>query len=570
MRTKSVSLASKALFWAITLPLLSLSALAFLNNTTIAFGVFVGPLRAGAQSPMAFAGTLREKASEYLASHAFTLTVNGTTLEATPAELGITIDVEKTVRDAFRVGRSNNIWKSAAEQIRAALWGKHADIAVSLDTTVFETYYRAHLEKNERPAQEASLLYDENTKTFQMAGERIGMVIDTGALARELTRKSAHLEGGAIPLEMVRDNPFLTAQLIGPLKDQANKLLAASPFTLTWNLGKNNARVSGGTAAYSYTLDKTQLKDLLAVRRAGDGAKLNVDEDQLRALLVALIPAINTKPQNASLSVKNGKVAEFTLSQSGIELDVEKSLADVVSGILAGTRTLMLAVNITPPLIRTETIENLGLVALLGEGVSDFRGSPASRIANIKLGAKKLNGLLILPGKEFSFMNNIGDVDAEEGWQAALVIKGRGVTPEYGGGLCQVSTTMFRAAIYSGLPITERYPHSLRVAYYNPQGFDAAVYSPHPDLRFVNDTPSNILIQTKVQGTKLYFQFYGTPDGREVTLKGPVEYDKKPDGALKAILERDIYKDGVLETKDVFRSTYYSPQKATQQRNPLE
>ena len=270
------------------------------------------------------------------------------------------------------------------------------------------------------------------------------------------------------------------------------------------------------------------------------------------------------------LAVKDGKVTEFAISQNGIELDVQESAPAVRDAILQRARTAELSVTAILPEVRTETIENLGLVALLGVGESDFAGSPASRAFNVKLGAQKLNGLLIKPKEEFSFVNAIGDIDPKEGWQSGLVIKGAELVPEYGGGVCQVSTTMFRATVHAGLPVTERFPHSLPVQYYNPQGFDATVYGPHPDFRFVNDTPSNILIQTKVKGTKLSFEFYGTPDGREVKVIGPEEYDKKPDGSLKAVLTREIYREGLLVKKDVFRSSYRSPQKEPQQRNPLE
>ena len=204
---------------------------------------------------------------------------------------------------------------------------------------------------------------------------------------------------------------------------------------------------------------------------------------------------------------------------------------------------------------------------LINEGLPNY----LMQHLKTKLGAEKLNGVLIKPGEEFSFMNTIGDVGAKEGYQSALVIKNGGdLVKEYGGGLCQVSTTMFRAAIYSGLTITERAPHSLPVSYYNPQGFDAAVYSPHPDLRFINNTPSYILVQTRIVGSKLYFEFYGTSDGRETKVIGPIEYDKKPDGSLKAKLTQEIYKDDTLITTKTFTSSYRSPKKEVIQKNPLE
>jgi len=570
MRRKHISFIARAAFAALAVLLLPVFVLAFLNNGTIAFGVSMGPLHVGAQNPATARQELLAATSAYLSSEAFSLDINGTIKQATPKELGISVDIEQTVQNVFAVGRSGNVWNDVWEQVHAALFGTQGNIVVVLNATTFEAYDRVHLADEQHPAKQAALLYDDNKKLFSVSAEESGFVIDLSSLTNELKQDSAELKAAHITLALVTDIPSLTQAMVEPLKNNANGILVKAPLALTWDLGQTNTQAPGATITNQYLLDKNQLKDLLSVGRAGNIAELRVDESQLHPLLVGLIPAVNTDPKNAILSEKNGKVTEFTLSKNGLALDVEKSLPDVESGILSGDKTISLAVNITPPLISTETIENLGLVALIGEGESDFRGSPASRIANIKLGAQKMNGSLIPPGQEFSFMNAIGDVDAKGGWQAALVIKDRRVTPEYGGGLCQVSTTMFRAAVYTGLPITERYPHSLPVAYYDPQGFDATVYSPHPDLRFMNDTPSNILVQTKIIGTKLYFEFYGTPDGRTVKLKGPVEYDKKPDGSLKATLERDIYKNGTLIKKDVFNSMYYSPVKTPQERNPLE
>ncbi len=164
---------------------------------------------------------------------------------------------------------------------------------------------------------------------------------------------------------------------------------------------------------------------------------------------------------------------------------------------------------------------------------------------------------MIKPNEEFSFNTILGDVGPETGYKAELVIKQNKTVPEYGGGLCQVSTTAFRAAFYAGLPIKERQAHAFPVKYYNPQGFDATIYPPHPDLRFINDTPAYIVIQTKVEENNLIFEFYGTNDDRKVEVEGPRQYDIQADGSMKAILIRKIYdKDGNFIKESIFNSNY--------------
>ena len=119
----------------------------------------------------------------------------------------------------------------------------------------------------------------------------------------------------------------------------------------------------------------------------------------------------------------------------------------------------------------------------------------------------------------------MGEIDGSNGYLTELVIKGDKTVPEYGGGLCQVGTTVFRGALDSGLPITERRNHSYRVSYYEPAGTDATIYDPAPDFKFVNDTGNYILIQSRVEGDDLYFDFWGVNDGRIASTTDPVIYN---------------------------------------------
>ncbi|MEK7067544.1 MAG: VanW family protein, partial [Patescibacteria group bacterium] len=190
-----------------------------------------------------------------------------------------------------------------------------------------------------------------------------------------------------------------------------------------------------------------------------------------------------------------------------------------------GYPAINLVMDSEAPQITTANVNNLGITDLLGKGESDFTGSPPNRIHNIETGANKLNGLLIKPGETFSAIKAIGNVDGENGFLKELVIKEDRTTPEFGGGLCQVGTTLFRAALGSGLPIAERRSHSYRVVYYEPAGTDATIYNPSPDLKFTNNTGNYILIQTKIEGNKLAFEFWGKKDGRESSYTNSVIYN---------------------------------------------
>jgi vancomycin resistance protein YoaR len=227
-------------------------------------------------------------------------------------------------------------------------------------------------------------------------------------------------------------------------------------------------------------------------------------------------------------------------------------------------REVTLKIDIVNPTIRRDNIATLGINGSIAQGVSSFGGSPVNRIHNINVGAAKFNGVLIEPDAKVSFNTILGDVDASTGYLPELVIKENKTVPEYGGGLCQVGTTFFRAALLAGVPITEREPHAYHVLYYDwpyGPGVDATIYTPHPDVRFRNDTGSWILIQTAVVGNKLYFNFYGTKGGRSITLEGPFTLESNPDGSMKTIFYRHVLENGVEARKDTFASSYDSPAK---------
>jgi vancomycin resistance protein YoaR len=275
----------------------------------------------------------------------------------------------------------------------------------------------------------------------------------------------------------------------------------------------------------------------------------------------------NTDPVNATFTVADNKVSNFSLSKNGLKLNTEKSLREIVdffSKIKTNNSKIKLSFEIISPDIQTNDAEKLGIKSLIGEGKSNFSGSTLSRIHNIKVATGRFDGLLIKPGEEFSFVKNLGEVDGEHGYKQELVIK-QGITePEFGGGICQVSTTAFRAAIYSGLEITAREIHAYPVHSYNPQGLDSTVYLPNPDLRFKNNTPAYILIKTdlNIEKKELIFKFYGTSDGRKVEVEGPRTISRQPDGAMKTTFKQKVIDaSGNIFIDTDFNSSYNSPDK---------
>jgi vancomycin resistance protein YoaR len=260
------------------------------------------------------------------------------------------------------------------------------------------------------------------------------------------------------------------------------------------------------------------------------------DQEAVQELARSLAKKINRSPQNPVLVFRGNRVKEFAPAKDGIEVKLPLLKEMIVGNLRTLEETDKKTVSVdlptekTAPAIKTGDINNLGINELIGKGSSRFAGSVSSRIYNISLAASRLNGILIKPGQTFSFNNALGDVSKLTGYKEAFIIKDGKTILGDGGGVCQVSTTFFRAGLSSGLPIIERRAHSYRVAYYEQDaapGFDATVYAPTTDLKIKNDTPAHILIQayTDTKNYTLVFEFYGTSDGRVATTTKPVVTD---------------------------------------------
>ncbi len=268
---------------------------------------------------------------------------------------------------------------------------------------------------------------------------------------------------------------------------------------------------------------------------------------------------IESQAKDPQLTIQNGRAVSFTPPTMGVSVDAYTTTFNIIAALEEGYTTTKLVANVTTPRNGLETTNNLGIRELVGHGESKFSGSPKNRRTNINVGVDKVKGVIVMPGEEFSFNKNLGPVEKEYGFVPELVIKKTGTVPELGGGLCQVSSTTFRAAMQAGLPITQRKNHSYAVQYYAPQGTDATIYPGVIDLKFINDTPGAILIWPYLKDKDtLVFDFYGTKDDREVVLEKPVQYDRKSDGSMKATWIRHVTNNGETTT-DTFKSVYLPP-----------
>lgn len=298
----------------------------------------------------------------------------------------------------------------------------------------------------------------------------------------------------------------------------------------------------------SWKLTDAQLADLLA---PGEQEHLVLLEEPLNLWVEPIAQEVNQVARDARLSIENGRVVEFVRSLEGRTLDEKRLAKDLEAAVNATADSdvapIELVVEIIPPNITTADVNDLGIDEVLGVGTSSYRGSPFNRRANIQNGVDLLNGLLIAPGETFSLLKALSPFTTDNGYLPELVIKGDKITPEIGGGLCQIGTTTFRAAMNAGLPIIERRNHSLVVSYYNDPangnpGTDATIYEPAPDFKFLNDTGHYILFQAEnlTDTQELRFTFWGTRDGRTASYSPPVVSRWIPVGETQYIETLDL------------------------------
>lgn len=297
------------------------------------------------------------------------------------------------------------------------------------------------------------------------------------------------------------------------------------------------------------------------------------------------------EPKDALFTFDGYKVTAFAQEEYGLEIHVQQALSEIyqkVEKAIINRSYTPIQINITdsliPPAISLSEANSFGIRELIGSGSSDFSGSMENRIFNIEHSSSKFNGIIIKTGEEFSFNKIVGDISALTGYKQAYVIKNGKTVLGDGGGVCQVSSTFFRAALNSGLKITKRTPHAYRVHYYEQNsspGMDATVFAPSVDFKFINNTENAILIQTLVERNlnRLTIFFYGTKDNRVVTISPVTIWDISappeplyqdgptlPNGVVKQVdwaawgaktkFTYEVKKNGVILQHEEFYSEY--------------
>lgn len=439
------------------------------------------------------------------------------------------LDYQASAEKAAAQGRPG-LASFISHRLKHFLTSKNIDLVFTINDQAAINNLKIAFGPEESPAQNASFIKNSQGE-LEISPEKLGKIINYQQAIDEVKANLQNLDNPLIVLKTVADYPAIYQAELPQLKEEAEKINNRGRITLNYNDKK-------------FTVASSEYAAWLKTEKDGNNLRLSFSEEKIKDFLLTKIsPQIDKEASLPRFSMQNERLANWQTGQDGLKLNVEASALAIKKEFLEEENN---DIKLVVDIIKAEIINpenDLNIKEIIGTGHSSYAGSPNNRRLNIKTGASKLNGLLIKPGEEFSLVKTLGEVEASTGYLPELVIKEGKTVPEYGGGLCQIGTTIFRAALSSGLPITERRNHSYRVSYYEPAGTDATIYLPKPDFRFLNDTGNYILIQARVLKNDLYFDIWGTKDGRVASTTYPTIYNIVKPPATK-LIETSTLKPG--------------------------
>lgn len=459
------------------------------------------------------AGLTREQArnkllSSTLPEEQISLSVDDITISSSSAQLGIHHNVDPAIEQAFRQGRNKNFINNLIDitrlQFQPRAYQTSFDLNLDKITQMIEELASLVDQTGEKPS--AILYYPNSPDSIEIFAGKIGRKIEQEKTAQLFIQNN----------QIQNDIPAIVASTSAQLnEDQIDQAYERAKNFVGQEI----------TFTKDYTKVKLSDQDLISILAFPTG----INEESLQEIFDNWQEVIDRPARDAQFEYdpKTLEVTTFVPHQTGLELDEEKTLDQIrqtVKDIDTQSETIAdqqeLVTKDSLPEKTLASTNDLGIDQIIGFGESYYYHSIPSRINNVKITTDRISNTIVAPGEEFSFNKTLGDVSAATGYQPAYVIKDGMTVLGDGGGVCQVSSTMFRALLDAGLDITRRLPHSYRVSYYelnSDPGFDATVYSGNVDLRFINDTDHHILIHGQANSQDLYMkiEIYGTDDGRQ-------------------------------------------------------
>jgi len=469
------------------------------------------------------------------------------TYEATLEEINLQYDWEATIQTAIDQGRTGNFINDSKAKLKGLVGHNQIKPTYTFDEEAFQAF-TAKIDGAVN-IQRKDAYFELKNNNLTIIPEKEGSMIEIQALSKELRKNFDNLEFKLSNIPVKKVEPNIRQADLEQILPVVEKTLARQIIIRTNN-----------NSLETITLTKEQILKYLKFQKTQSTAQkidFSLDPTKTNDIILAANLLVYESPRGKVETDKQGNVTEFEIIEHGVELDKDTFLTDLNSALTSPSEDDIVTREIVLKTISTATPneeEKYGIKKLLGAGTSMYVGSIASREKNLLLATERLDGILVPPQGVFSFNKSVGEISAATGYSQAYIIKeGRTVLGD-GGGVCQTSTTMFRAALNSGLEIVTRHPHAYRVYYYeqeSPVGFDASIFQPGLDFVFKNDTQNFILIHTKSDNDnkRLTYEIYGTPDGRRVEVSDPILSNQIAPPEAQRIEDPTLPKGQVVQTE---------------------
>ncbi len=529
------------------------------SPSRLAEGVHVAGVDVGGMTEGEAVAALRARA-ERLEREPVVFTAGDQRFRIAPAQLGVEADWQAAVTAAQREGEGFGPVRGF-RRLHVRVFGSEVSPAVRVYQSALE-YKVGQLSAAIDRRQRAARLVRRGLGVEVVRGAD-GQRLDVDAAGRTIVHGLASLERGVpVALPVAVEPAGVTAADLAPAARQARAALSAP------------VRLAHGETRWR--LPRWRIAELLALP-AGGATKLAISGPGAERYFERLSRTVGREPTDATFAVTAGGIA-IVPARDGLQVDVAATAKAILAAAVApGTRTAQLAVAVAKPARSTADAKAMGITGVVGSYTTTYGGTPG-RLHNVQLVAHLIDGALIAPGATFSFNDTTGERNAAKGFQEAPVIINGELQNGLGGGVCQVSTTVFNSAYEAGLQIDQRTNHALYISHY-PTGRDATVNYPDLDLKFTNDTRHWLLLRAFVGSGSLTVNLYGTPQSRRVEsqagdlvvtgpvpvkriadptmLKGETEVETVGTPPRKTSVQRRVYLDnGTLLHDNSWSSSY--------------
>ena len=474
------------------------------NSGRIYPGVSVGTVPLGGKTQEEARQIVEERATGALEEIELTGTSGEISLSA--ERLGINFDAWGTVDKASNVGRQGNILKRIADRLEAS-WGT---VRVSPVTDYQREFAQTRIENlatrvNEEPE---NAHVDIQGSEAEVVESREGYIVDVPTTVANVEEAIYGMTGEAeIAGEVLQ--PDVLTPAAQRAAEKAEEVISNEPVVLR----------SGGE---EWELSPEEIGQTLSFAPEGDELRVGLDRERLWDALSEMLDDLTVEPVEASYEVRDNRIS-VTESKTGKEVEEEKLFENLEAMLFAGKREYEVPVITAEPGLTTEEAEKLKPTDLLGTYRTNYTLSTdksAERVENLRIASDAISGEMLAPGEIFSFNEIATELDYNE---TKVIILGKEEKAD-GGGLCQVSSTLYMAANYAGLDVVERHPHYAQLPYIRP-GLDATVWFGSLDMKFENNTDGYLYIREYVADDGyIYAEIYGRPTGKEVEMDSEPEY----------------------------------------------